>query len=285
MVTKPQRRRVEPAMLPNGAAEHNPPPMATQRTKARPATTRGGTATDRVYAGIYAAVVERRLAPGEWLREGELAAAFGVSRTVVRQALQRLAQDRVVDLEHHRGARVAQPTLDEAAHVFEARRVVECEIARGLGGRLTAGQLAALRELVDAEARADARGDGAEAVRVSGEFHRTMAGMYGNPVFTRLLDALIPTTSLLMARFKVGGGPVCVAHRHAELVEALARDGPAAAAEMRRHLLELERSLTRTADRSAAGRTLRDLFAAYREPPVQGGSSRGAVAAPAGPAK
>lgn len=225
-----------------------------------------GTATDRVYDGIYRAVVERRLAPGEWLREEELAAAFGVSRTVVRQALQRLAQDQVVALQHHRGARVAEPTLDEAPHVFEARRVVECEIARRLGGRLTPQQLAELRELVQAEASADARGDAAEAVRASGEFHRAMARMHGNPVFARLLDALIPTTSLLMARFKVGGGPVCVAHRHAEMVDALARDGPAAGTEMRRHLLELERSLTR-ADEPAArgGGALRDLFAAYRE--------------------
>lgn len=226
-----------------------------------------GTATDRVYDGIYHAVVERRLAPGEWLREEELAAAFGVSRTVVRQALQRLAQDQVVELQHNRGARVAEPTLDEAAHVFEARRVVECEIARRVGGRLTATQLGELRELVDAEARADARGDHAEAVRASGEFHRAMARMHGNPVFVRLLDALIPTTSLLMARFKVGGGPVCVAHRHAEMIDALARDGAAAGAEMRRHLAELERSLTRHDERPArAGGALRDLFAAYREP-------------------
>lgn len=230
-----------------------------------------GTATERVYQGVHRAVVERRLSPGEWLREEELAAAFGVSRTVVRQALQRLAQDHVVELQHHRGARVAQPTLDEAAHVFEARRIVECEIARRLGGRLSAAQLAELRGLVDAEARADARGDHGEAVRVSGEFHRAMARMHGNPVFVRLLDALIPSTSLLMARFKIGGGPVCVAHRHAELVDALARGGAAAGVEMRRHLLELERSLTRTGERQArSSGALRDLFAAYREPTAGG---------------
>jgi DNA-binding GntR family transcriptional regulator len=152
-------------------------------------------------------------------------------------------------------------------HVFEARRVVECEIAKRLGGRLTPEQLAELRGLVQAEASADARGDAAEAVRASGEFHRAMARMHGNPVFVRLLDALIPTTSLLMARFKVRGAAVCIAHRHAEMVGALERDGPAAGAEMRRHLLELERSLTRADEPPArGGAALRDLFAAYREP-------------------
>lgn len=227
------------------------------------APARTTTATERVYDGLYQAIVERRLVPGEWLREEELATSFGVSRTVVRQALQRLAQDQVIELQHNRGARVAQPDLDDAAHVFEARRVVECEIARRLGGRLDASQLGVLRDLVDAEAAADACGEPARAVRLSGEFHRALARLHGNPVFERLLDALLPTTSLLMARFKIGGGPVCVAHRHVDLIEALAGSGPAAAAEMRRHLVELERSLTGS---PPPARPLRDAFAGYREP-------------------
>lgn len=94
---------------------------------------RSPTATDRVYNGIYLAVLEHRLEPGAWLREEELASEFGVSRTVVRQALQRLAQDQVIELQHNRGARVPLPSLEDAAHVFDARRIVECEIARRLG--------------------------------------------------------------------------------------------------------------------------------------------------------
>jgi DNA-binding GntR family transcriptional regulator len=220
------------------------------------------TATDRVYDGIHAAIVERRLVPGDRLREAELAANFGVSRTVVRQALQRLAQDCVIELEHNRGARVPQPDLKDAGHVFEARRVVECEIARRLGGRLDAAQHAELQALVEAEAAADASGDRAAAVRLSGEFHRVLARLHGNPVFARLLDGLLPSTSLLMARFTAAGGRVCVAHRHLELLFALQQGGPAAAAEMRRHLAELQRSLVS----DAPARRLRDVFAGYRSP-------------------
>lgn len=224
-------------------------------------TGRSPTATDRVYQGIYRAMLEHRLAPGEWLREEELAQTFGVSRTVVRQALQRLAQDHLIELLHNRGARVPVLALGDAAHVFEARRVVECEVARRLGGRLQPAQLDELRALTLAEAQADAAGDAAAAVRLSGEFHLALARMHGNPLFTRLLDSLLPTTSMLMSRFKAGGQPACVAHRHAELVDALAADGPAAAAEMRRHLRELEQSLTAVRPLT---RPLRDVFAAYR---------------------
>lgn len=221
------------------------------------------TATDQVYRGIQSAVLERRLAPGEWLREVELAASFGVSRTVVRQALQRLAQDQVVELHHNRGARVPSPGLEEAVHVFEARRAAECEIARRLGGRLTAGQLQRLHALVDAETAATAAGDAAAAVRLSGEFHLELAAMHGNPVFVRLLDGLLPTTSMLMARFTARGGTVCVAHRHVELLQALERGARPAAAEMKQHLDELERSLV--LGEAPPPRPLRDAFAGYRE--------------------
>ncbi|WP_119153796.1 GntR family transcriptional regulator [Caldimonas tepidiphila] len=234
--------------------------MSTRNREA-PVEEGAQTATDRVYAGIYRAVLERRLVPGEWLREEELAGIFGVSRTVVRQALNRLAQNQIVELLHNRGARVPQPRFEEAKHVFEARQVVECQIARQLAGRLDAAQLEQLRSLAEAEAAAEARGDRVATACLSGEFHRELACMHGNPVFLRLLDTLLPTTSMLMA-MKEDDTSVCRAHRHTDLIRALADTPAAAAAEMRRHLAELERSLTTARSQP---RPLRDAFAAYRE--------------------
>jgi DNA-binding GntR family transcriptional regulator len=221
------------------------------------------TATDRVYDAIYQAVLEHRLEPGQRLREEEMATEFGVSRTVVRQALQRLAQDQVIELMHNRGARVPLPSLDDARHVFEARRMVECEVARKLGGQLTPEQVDQLQALAQAEIEADRRGDRAEAIRLSGEFHNALAHMYGNPVYVRMLTGLMPTTSLLMARFKLQGGQVCVVHSHVDLISALLKGSGAAATEMRKHLVELEQSLV--SGPRAAPRRLSDVFSAYRE--------------------
>lgn len=107
--------------------------------------------------------------------------------------------------------------------------MVECEIARRLAGQLTAAQLGQLQALVDAEARADTLGDRSAAIRLSGEFHRALAQMCGNPVFLRLLEGLLPTTSLLMALYQPDGTPACVLHRHVELISALGRPGAVAA--------------------------------------------------------
>jgi DNA-binding GntR family transcriptional regulator len=219
------------------------------------------TATQRVQDGIYRAIVEHRLAPGARLREEELAASFAVSRTVVRQALHRLAQDQVIELRPNVGAQVPQPTREEAAQVFDARRVVECEIARRLAGRLTEAQQGELRHIVDAEARADALGDRSTAIALSGQFHRALASLCGNPVFLRIVDGLLPATSLLMALYQPDGAPACVAHRHVDLLAALRASPATAAAEMRRHLQEIERSLATRVEPSR----LRDVFAAYRQ--------------------
>jgi DNA-binding GntR family transcriptional regulator len=222
------------------------------------------TATQRVYSGIYRALVEHRLAPGTRLREQELAQSFGVSRTVVRQALQRLAADQVIALEHNKGATVPQPDRAQAAQVFEARQVLEGEIARRLAGQLKPEQLAQLRALVAAEQAAQARGDKASAVRLSGQFHRELAVLAGNPLFVRWLDELLPLTSLLILQYQQSGHPGCNTHRHDGLIFALAWGSPASAAtEMRRHLQELARSLREGP--APASTPLRDVFAAYRE--------------------
>ncbi|URI09617.1 GntR family transcriptional regulator [Aquincola tertiaricarbonis] len=221
--------------------------------------------TRRIYDAIYGAILEHRLAPGTRLREEELAESFAVSRTVVRQALHRLAQDRVVELQHHRGATVPQPGPSEAAHVFDARRVVECEVARRLAGQLDAAALARLAAVVQAETEAYERGDRSAAIRHSGEFHRELARLAGNPLFVRMLDELLPTTSLLLALYQRPGRPACVAHRHQELIAVLrAGTGASAAAEMRRHLREIEQSVSGPQQTPPAP-ALRDLFAAYRE--------------------
>lgn len=223
------------------------------------------TPTQRVYDSILSAILELRIPPGTRLREEALAEQFQVSRTLVRQALHRLAQDQVIELRHNRGAVVPSPTFEEAHQVFDARRLLECDVARRLAGALEPAQLDELHALVRAEERATLAHDRPQAIRLSGEFHRALARMSGNPLLCRMLDGLLPTTSLLMALYQREGRPACVAHRHVELIEALQRQPATAASEMRKHLKELERSLVRP-DADKPSVRPRDPFAGYREP-------------------
>ena len=84
-----------------------------------------GSTTQRIVESVTTAIVERRLLPGTKLAEQQIADIFGVSRTVVRQALNQLSRDRLITLEPARGAFVAQPSVEEARQVFEVRRLLE----------------------------------------------------------------------------------------------------------------------------------------------------------------
>ncbi|TGV82652.1 GntR family transcriptional regulator, partial [Mesorhizobium sp. M2D.F.Ca.ET.145.01.1.1] len=71
------------------------------------------------------AIVDRRLAPGTKLSEGEVGTLFDVSRTVARAALQMLSFEGLVRTERNRGAFVANPSPEEARQVFASRRLIE----------------------------------------------------------------------------------------------------------------------------------------------------------------
>ena len=110
--------------------------MAAPRSKA---ATRAG-AEARIGDAVRAAILERRLAPGTKLQEVALGAFFGVSRTIVRQALRTLAHEGIVALRDRRVAVVARPSAADVSHVFAARRAIGDRPARGVGlGRAVGG--------------------------------------------------------------------------------------------------------------------------------------------------
>ncbi|GAA5232430.1 GntR family transcriptional regulator [Verticiella sediminum] len=198
----------------------------------------------QVYAELRAAIVDHRLPPGTKLREQEIAASFGVSRTVVREVLIGLIRDRLVVQEPKRTAQVARPAWSEARHVFAARQLIEGELVSQLASAATARDVAALREAMALEQAAVARADRAESIRLSGEFHLQLARAAGNPVLYELLRDLVSRTSLLFAMYQQKDAPMCVAHHHGALLDAIASgDVARAAGEMRAHLLELETRL------------------------------------------
>ncbi|CAN0602266.1 unnamed protein product, partial [Ectocarpus sp. 12 AP-2014] len=83
------------------------------------------------------AIHEHRIAPGTKLGEDEIGDIYGVSRTVVRAALQSLAHVQLVEMRRNRGAFVARPSLVEAHEVFEARELLEPRTARSAAARAT----------------------------------------------------------------------------------------------------------------------------------------------------
>jgi DNA-binding GntR family transcriptional regulator len=211
----------------------------------KPARKKGKTATeDSVHAAIYDAVMDHRLPPGVKLTESAFSEFFGVSRTVIRKALFRLAQQNVVELRPNRGAVVASPTPEETHAVFDARRLVEHQLIRTVAENAGKSDIQHLKDLTRREQAAHKNGDNRALVRLSGEFHVRLAEFAGNPVLTDFLTSLVSRTSLIIALYEAPGVPACATHDHWELIELIeAGDARGAADSMRRHLTEIERRL------------------------------------------
>lgn len=176
---------------------------------------------NRVRHAIVEAVLSHRLPPGTRLVETRLCEAFGVSRTLLRRVFVRLAGDKVIELQHNKGAIVAQPGPEEMRQVFEARQLIENGILRSLGKKATPEALDAVRRLVVQESAAYKAGDWSKWVRLSGEYHLQVARLLGNTELEDILRSLIARTTLMIALYDSLGHNVCSFDEHNHILDAL----------------------------------------------------------------
>lgn len=215
----------------------------TRRLSARPRSARavsGGVGSASVAEGLANAIHELRIAPGTKLGEDEIGEIYGVSRTLVRAALQQLAHGRLVTIERNRGAFVSRPSVREAREVFECRSLIEPRTARSAAERARPADIARLEAHLAAEHQAlDARDIG-RALRLSGRFHTELARIADQDTIAGIVDTLVSRSSLIIATYRRRSGALCESHAHHALVAALAdRDGQQADELMRSHLLDL----------------------------------------------
>ena len=193
---------------------------------------------------LQTAILEHRLKPGAKLSEDEVGEVFGVSRTVVRTALQALAHSGLVTIERHRGAFVSRPTIQEANEVFEARGLIEPSIARMAAERTVKADIERLRAHIAAEHDALVANDTGKALSLSGLFHIAVSDIAGQQVLGAFLRSLISRSSLIIALYWKRLETTCESHAHLALIDALAvHDAVAAHDIMKSHILELHAGL------------------------------------------
>lgn len=217
----------------------------------------------RVVAGLRAAILDGSLPPGAKVpSEAELIEQYGVSRTVVREAVTRLRAEGLVETFQGRGSFVvAVPaptpfsvesstirTQGDVVAMIEFRAGVECEAAALAATRLTGAAAGQVRDALAAFSSADP----ADVVEADFAFHRAIAAATGNRFYLDLVDSLgpmmilLPRTSVGDAYSRADAAHVeRVRHEHDDIAEAvLAGDPDTARAAMRLHLGHTLRRLT-----------------------------------------
>jgi len=158
-------------------------------------------AREKAYEYLRNAVLSDRISPGVRLTEEHLARDIGISRTPVREALQRLASEGLIKPLGTRGFIVSQDTREEVEELFEIRAVLEGYALRVICERITDDVFGQLEDvIVEAERALDA-GSLDEVFALNTRFHDTLHGLIADR--HRLYDQMV-TMRKYVLRYRQG---------------------------------------------------------------------------------
>jgi DNA-binding GntR family transcriptional regulator len=201
--------------------------------------------SDRAYYSLRDLIVSLELAPGEIVNERELMERLDLGRTPIREALRRLAQERLIDVYPRRGMFVSRVDVGDLASLSEARAVLESSAARLAAERATPAERAAAGELIADLGRLTGEGEQRRLIELDQRIHRHIYRCAHN----RFLEATLEEYYVLTLRIwflaldRVARLDAAVGE-HRALLEAI-RDGDPDRAEtvMRDHVRGFEQAI------------------------------------------
>ncbi len=196
-------------------------------------------ADESVYAQLHSIIVAGELPDGAWLRETSLAERFGVSRTPIREALNRLAAEGLVEISRNKGAQIVSFSPDEVTDLYDVRAGFEPHATRLAVPRLDDDDVNKLAALSARMEEVVAAGRLGELNALNSAFHGIFVEQCGNRHFAIALQAVMRPAMVAHTFRKYSPEALnrSMLH-HAELVAAAeARDGEWAEAIMRQHIL------------------------------------------------
>ena len=176
---------------------------------------------EAIVEAIIYDVMQQHLGPGTRLSEKSVCDRFGVSRMNVRRALLTLSNIGVVELQANKGARIRQPTLQQAMTLFETRRAIESIIIKSVLAQRSDADIVSLNAHVELEEQAFSNNDRHQLIRLSGEFHLLIASFQNNHLLTGFMQTLITQSSLITGMYGQHSFSNCPPSEHRNLIEAI----------------------------------------------------------------
>jgi DNA-binding GntR family transcriptional regulator len=191
---------------------------------------------DRVYEALKEMAVGYAVRPGERINEGRIAMQLGVSRTPLREALNRLKMEGFLRFEPGRGFFCRELDPQEVFQLYELRKAIEIAAVRLAVARADDREIAALADFLDATGPgSDGRSVG-ELTELDETFHARLMVLSRNDEMLRVLDNV--NARIRFVRWiDMGEGRSTTQAEHSAVVAALARrDAEAAVAILERHI-------------------------------------------------
>lgn len=175
----------------------------------------------QVYKKLFDVITENVLTPNYRLQEQKLAIAFNVSRTVIREALLMLANEKIIKLEKNKGAKVYCPDIKESKEIFRVRKLLECSSLEESIKNINSAKIDKLKSICLSEKDSLKNKKNRESIRYSVEFHLLLVQIAGNEVIYSLVKELAARTSLIISAYGTKYGAGCSCGNHEELIEIL----------------------------------------------------------------
>jgi DNA-binding GntR family transcriptional regulator len=199
------------------------------------------TASSRIYSELRAELVSLTRRPGEAISEAEIAVSYGVSRTPVREAILKLADEGLVDIFPQSGIQVSRIPIRALPEAIVIRRALEETTTRLTAELATASQILALHSVVERQREADAAND-REAFHQADElFHATIAEIAGYPgIWKLILQVKVNVDRFRLLTLPQAGRMTTVIAEHHRILSAIkAHDADAAVIAMAKHIERL----------------------------------------------
>ncbi|RSM74843.1 GntR family transcriptional regulator [Actinoplanes sp. ATCC 53533] len=198
-----------------------------------------------VLAELRAAILRGEYAPRQRLIENELVERYGTSRFVLRNALTRLANEGLVELQPNRGARVREISVDEAIEITEIRRAVEGLAAARAAERITDAEIAELRALGAQMTAVVNQADMLRYSELNAQLHATVRSIARHASAKTIIEQL--NGQMVRHQFRLSlmpGRPSVSLPEHLAIIEAVCARDPARAEDaMRTHLTSVIEAL------------------------------------------
>jgi DNA-binding GntR family transcriptional regulator len=202
--------------------------------------------TERAYVALEELIVTLKLAPGQAVSEATLAAQLEIGRTPIREALQRLAREHLVQILPRRGVIVAPIDIKAQLRLLELRREVERLIARGAARRASAAERVQFAKLADTFEASAANGDELGFMRCDRAFNELCVAAARNEFAAGSMGLMSGLSRRFwFLHYKQAADMPLTAQLHAAIARAIAAAKAAEAADASDRLLDTIEIFTR----------------------------------------
>lgn len=201
----------------------------------------GQTSADQVYQKIHRAIAWMELRPGTPISELSLATENGVSRTPVREALARLAKEKLVEVIPKSGTFVGRIPVSSLVEAMVARRALESVIVRRAVDRAVPSVVLEFRAMIERQREIAATGDPVRFHQADEDFHAAFAKVAGyEGIWEMILQVKLQVDRYRQLTLPQEGRIAMVITEHESVVDAMeAGDGEAAVHAMQDHIDKL----------------------------------------------